>query len=304
MATRLFPFPVLRMAQVEGGRGEAQPPYLPGAEFRAEAVRKANAGKVTITHILRGKSLVFDLLSEGIAKFACIVCVPSTMYRILDLYNGDYSEQKENDNHTIKADHKICIKDTLLSSPPLFRSLIVATEEIRHKVRRVDGLHEIYVGKRITFPEGAILAAADWIVFQGAGGLLVLREDEKLADKTMYVKEDTQHGYRFVVWVPPNLFRQLKECPPDRRAHRDSILTHALSRGLEILARRYGSGSSNDEKEASGWKEYANLRWLQSELKNNDYPDWTEEDFHAEQAATLVRGHNIPKNGASGEGND
>jgi hypothetical protein len=297
MTARLFPFPVLRMTAASG---EVQPPYQGGAQFLSEVSRKSG-DDANIVHNLQGENLVSSLLRQGRAKFACVVCVPSTMYRTLAIFDGKFGGGEKGGQPFIEARQRVPLADSLLSSPPFFRSLVVAAEEISRTVGEGDGLHKAYHGKNIVFPEGAILAAADWMELGGAGSLLVLRQDENLAEKTIRVDEDTQQGYRFIVRVPVELFRQLKICPQSRRAHRDSIFTHALSRGLEILVRHYGPDSSSGE-ESGNWEEYANLRWLQSELKSKDYADWTEEGFCPEEAATLLRGHEIPADMAEDNG--
>ncbi len=69
------------------------------------------------------------------------------------------------------------------------------------------------------------------------------------------------------------------------------------------MAKDYGP-DKQDSEEGDGWKEYANLRWLQSELKSKNYRDWTEENFHAEEAATRVRGHEIPGTEGADDGDD
>lgn len=280
MIVRACSFPVLR--------GDSSD-YIPEAQYKADVNRHGESGKATVHHRITGKNLVAQMLAEGKAVFACVTCVPSTMYRTLEVC-------QEKPNKT--ADGAVDISQTFdtpedhIDSPPVFHPIVVARDNCDRHGDGDSGLDELYRGEKLSFPVGAIIASAGWfLIGGGVDELLMLQEYAGLKDGQIDVEVSLEHGGRFMVRVNENTLKQLK-LQADATANK-SIYIHALSAGLQRLAEMHG-GTGTDESDDS--RQYANLRMLADMLKEKGYPTWDEwelkgSEFKAEVAATAIRPH-------------
>lgn len=286
MTPRIFPFPALRADSLD---------FAPEcAAYTAAVKRVADSGIVSVQHILSGKNLLARLLVDGRAQFACVVCAPSTMYRTLEVFSVPPTSGNSGGQPTLESLQEVGLDDALISSPPMFRPIVVAAEEVGLTTGDGDGLNPIYSGREVHFPKGAIIASAGWFQLGGGGEeMLILHPDSLLKSGMMKVEGDTSHGYRFQVKVADDLYRQIRRCPSSRKAHRDSILTHALSAGLQLLAREFGETEASEE--SGGWEQYPNLRLLRDWLQEKEQPIWSEPGFCAEKAASALKPHFIPE---------
>ena len=289
MVSRIFPFPALRSDSIDFESARA--------DYNAKVQRFSDSGSVSVRHIISGDNLVAQLLDNGKARFACVVCAPATMHRTLEVFSGA-TEKSSGDSGkpTLEAAQDIGLEDALIASPPLFRPIVVAAQEVRLKVDDGAGLNPIYSGRDVHFPEGAIIASAGWIQLGGGEeGMLILHDDPNLQKGKMVVDGDTTHGYRFIVKAASGLFREIRRGGESGKEHRHSILTHALSAGLQMLANEYGKADGDEvDDESGGWRQYANLRMLSEWLREKDEPIWDEDGFKAERAATALKPHFIP----------
>ena len=289
MSARVFPFPTLAAESLDYREGE----------FDADIRRNPNATVVSVQYTLRGQNLIADLLRKGDAKFACVLCAPATMYREVQAYDGTPAESEDKRNPLLEANQHAKFDDSLISAPPMFRPIIVAARTIERTVNDADGLDDMFGGKLIRFPEGAIIAANSWQrLCGGISGLLVIVPDNSLSVGEIRVDPDPSNGYRFRVMVHAKFHHLLVSPEGEQRAHRNSVLTHALSAALSILFDEFGPKSQTNEGEDNAeneerWKQYPNLRFLSDELSSKNYCDWTDDKFKPEYAATLLRPHII-----------
>ena len=284
MAQRVFPFPVLREESIDF--------VDPNSGFTAEVDRLLESDNASVCYALSGGNMVSRLMQEGLAKFACVVCAPSTMYRTLEVFDGAMDIKRNGEKTILEAVHKVRLEDSLVASPPFFRPIVIAAEDICRKAEDVDGLNPIYLGREIRFPAGAIIASAGWIQLGGGkDGMFVLNEDKKLKEGVIRVEGSDSHGYFFNLFVAPRLYRKIKKCPTSLLHHRQSVLTHALSAALHGLAKDF---SEADSENSEGWMQFANLRILNNLLEQEGEPNWTAPKFDAEKAATAIRPHFIP----------
>ncbi len=265
-----FPFPVLSPDSAD---------YAEGMEYSAKVARTPGAAAVSVRHRLVGDCLVARLLREGFAAFACIVSVPSTMYRRIFLADArepecsqdvDYSESGHGD-------------DTDAVESPMFRPVILAKKSFSQNAAKNAGLGPLWQDGGITIPEGAIIAYDDWARFGGeSGGLLIIDKGENLENGQMRVSEDAAGGFRFRVRVGGDLFDRLQS-PAGQARHRVSILTHALSAAFQILKDKYPNPGD--------WREHINLRLVADKLARENAGNWGDEEFSPELAATILYPH-------------
>ena len=265
-----FPFPVLSPDSVD---------YDEGLEYSAKIARTPGANAVRVRHNLVGDSLVSHLLRDGTATFACIVSVPTTMYRRIFVADSrapdcqqevDYSESGHGD-------------DTDAVESPMFRPVILAKEAITKKAEEGAGLGELWAGSTIEIPDGAIIAFDDWARFGGeGGGLLIVEKAGDLENGQMEVSADAAAGFRFRVRVGGVLYDKLQS-PEGHARHRVSVLTHALSAAFQILKDEY--------KNKREWSEYINLRLVADKLERENAGHWSDSNFLPERAATVLYPH-------------
>ena len=265
-----FPFPVLSPDSVD---------YDDGMEYSAKIVRTPGTNTVRVRHTLVGESLVSHLLREGTATFACIVSVPTTMYRRIFAADSraqdcqqevDYSESGHGD-------------DTDAVESPMFRPVILAKEAITKKAEEGAGLGELWAGSTIEIPDGAIIAFDDWARFGGeGGGLLIIERSADLANGQIEVEADASAGFRFRVKAGGKLYDSLQS-PEGHAQHRVSVLTHALSVAFQIL--------KDDFKNKTAWQDFINLRLVADKLEREGAGHWSYGGFSPERAATILYPH-------------
>ena len=286
MIPRVFPFPALRLDAID---------FTPERALYGATVRRfPESGIVSVRHVILGDNLISHLLSDGKAKFACVVCAPSTMYRTLEVSSTPPDSKNEDGKPALEVAQEVGLEDSHVAAPPMFRPIVIAAEEIRQVVDAdATGLNSIYSGREVHFPQGSIIASAGWMQLGGGGEeMLVLHDDKSLKEGMIHVVGDTSHGYRFIVKAASGLYREIRRSGKSRKDHRDSVLTHALSAGLQLLANEYGRDAEEDE--SNSWKQYPNLRLLSDWLREKGQPTWCDDGFSADKAATALKPHFIP----------
>ena len=102
---------------------------------------------VELTHQIRNASFLQDLITRGKAKFGCLVSVPLTSYRKLNL--SDSSKQ------IVKWELSV------VGEPPMLCPVVVCLEEIKHTFGQDDGVAEIWQHTEVVIPKGARLARGE-----------------------------------------------------------------------------------------------------------------------------------------------
>ena len=267
MSARAFPFPVL---------SESSICYVDRVSYKATVNRRAEGGDIIVQHRLSGDNLVASLINEGLAKFACVVAVPMTMHRKVYPVEGEGE---------IVATQNILCDEGELSKSPKLRPIVVCTKSVGPTlVEDSHGLDPFYNGYHVRFPDGAIIADADWKDFKGHGSILRIRSDDSLEFGTFEVTISETEGFYFVVSVGSELFQFLQH-PGERGDRCMDILTHAFSSGLAKL--------HADEVLRETWRNYQALQVLHQDLTARGIKTWEEDDFSPELAATTIHPHDV-----------
>lgn len=264
MEAQILPFPIL---------SEASLCYADGVSYQATVNRK-QGGDIIVEHRLSGGNLVASLVNDGRAKFACIVSVPSTMFRKVYRLDGEGE---------VVAMQSIPCDESELAGAPKLRPVVVCAENIP-PVLAVDahGLDSFYAGEHIQFPDGAIIADAGWQDFKGHGDILRIRKDDTREPGTFKVSIAVSDGFYFQVAAAPDLFRFLQN-PNGMSDYCMSIMTHAFSIGLSQLR--------NDKVLRENWENYQSLQVLHRDIKARGLDGWDDEDFWPEVVATTIHPH-------------
>lgn len=263
-----FPFPVLSPYSAD---------YNDGIQYSAETVRMREGAFVQVSHKLVGDSLVASLLREGAATFACVVSLPSTMYRRIFLAESREMECSQVVDYTASGYGD----DTDVVESPMFRPIVVAKKDYVGQARNA-GLGVLWSNNTVDIPNGAIIAFDNWARFGGEhGGLFIVQKDNALDDGQMQVSPDNTAGFRFRINVGGDLYDRLKSPVHGQMHHRKSVYTHALSAGFHILKDSY----------CDEWGKYINLRLITKTLEDEGIEHWTSDDFSPEKAATILYPH-------------
>ena len=270
MDAKSFPFPVISAASLD----------YPGAvEYVGDISRMDNSG-VIVSHKITDDNAVARFLKEGRAVFACIVSLPSTMYRRVFV----------SDSTLLNVDHQIDYKDSGAhdgGEQPKFRPVVIKKGDCRIAAGDAGLDEQLWSGGDIHFPDGGIIAFDCWKEFKGgAGSLFQFKADVagELEFGMIKVSDDTGEGFRFEVQVHPRFLDAMQEPGDGHKPHVRSVQTHALSRGLEILARDY----------QNNWREFPNLMLLSQRLESEQLPHWEQEQFCPDEVATRLYPHLLP----------
>lgn len=269
---RLMPYPVLEVGNLSYTRGEYRV-EVPGAVEGSTSVR--------LNHSVFQAAFLESALRDGKARFGCLVSVPLTGFRELQLSNTN--------SQVVKWDQGI------VGEPPLIRPLIVAVEEFKHEFDKDDGVADAWQGVEIVIPKGARLALHDYMrTHSSISNLIELYRNSDIPLGSFRVQECSENGYYFHVDVSKDLFRFIQDSN-GRVEHRRSILTHMVSRCLELLVLQYGTRTSDED--GSSWRKYRNLLALATELEQRDLGCWDDDGFDAAFVASCLYPHRVPEEG-------
>ena len=270
MDAKSFPFPVLSAVSLD----------YPGAEYVGDISRMDNSS-VIVSHKITDGNAVARFLKEGGAVFACIVSLPATMYRRVFVCN---------DSKSLQADSKIDYKDSGAhdnGEQPKFRPVVIKKGDCRIAAGDAGLDEQLWSGGDIHFPDGGIIAFDHWKEFKGdAGSLFKFTTDiaGEMEFGMIKVSDDAEGGFRFEVQVHPRFLDAMQEPGDGHKPHVRSVQTHALSRGLEILARDY----------KNNWREFPNLTLLSQRLESEQLSHWEQDDFSPDEVATRLYPHLLP----------
>ncbi len=252
------------------------------AKYEVKINRIRDENKSEVRHRLSDDNMVAHLLKEGKAAFACVVCLPSTMYRKIFVAPAvNVLEYPQTVDYSASGYGS---KVFSLESP-MYHPVIVTKEKVKRTADPGDGLNSLWAHGGILIPHGGIIAYGNWARFDGdMGGLLNINLDKDIPDGSFRVEPDTSGGYRFQIYVGgADLFRRLRNPSAEDSEHRRSVLTHVLGGGFRLLKELFGG--------TDDWKEYTNLRLLSNKLESEGLAHWGDDDFPPEYAATVLYPH-------------
>ncbi len=283
-----YPFPVLERLESGKERLAARAPYLRSAGYyysKAEFDGNGPDATILISHHLGGSNLVVDLLEQGHASFAITVSAPDTMIRRIIVEGRALSRSSDGE---FGSQQQVKLSKVEYTGTVFVRGSVLVTQNVAVTVDSKHGLLPELLGSSFELPRGTVIATEGMHAF-GIGtlsALLRLRKDTKLKEGQLSVAMDESNGFRFLVRVGPRLFGQvIRANGPAEKAHANSVCTHALSRGLDLLR--------DDPRKDDWWQSYPSLRWLEREITKRGLPTWEQDGFRAEIVATALRDHNI-----------
>ena len=233
---------------------------------------------VELTHQITNAPFIQKLIEGKKAKFGCLVSVPLTSYRKLNL--------SDSPKQTVKWELSV------VGEPPMLCPVVICLEEIKHNFGRDDGVAEIWQHTEVVIPKGARLARGEYRrTSSSLSQLIKVVNNPKMRPGSFEVKACTEDGFYFNLNVAEDLFKFIQihgQFPSLRR----SILVHAASRCLEILSKDYGLKS--EEENSRTWEGYRNLVALTNELDKKELSHWSEDGFSPEKVATSLYPLELP----------
>jgi len=266
-AVRIFSYPVL----VEGNLS------FPEGEYDAEFQLGSDGCSATVVHKVQGAPFIENLVRQGRASCSCVFSIPITGYR--RFFKGNTFRQEIN------------WQKDWVGEPPIIRPLIVCSEGMEYTLCEEDGVHQEWVGRKILFEKGMKIALGTFVRLSSSmQSLLSVEKDDSLESGQMRVVPCSEEGFYFKAKMAPNLYAFVqKPTGGDGPLHCGSIFTHVVSVCFSLLAKNYSEADGEE-----GWKSYANLRALASEMESKGLDVWDAEDFCPEEAATKMYPHRIP----------
>ena len=252
----------------------------PNGEYVVKITPQSDNVSVILIHAVKGANFIERVISEGKAKYGCLVAVPLVGYRRLCL--SDNARQK------LELDRGV------IGEPPMLRPIIISVAEISCTLGPDDGVAKAWQGREIHIPRGARLALKNYSrPTSSLHHLLHVVNDQELPKGSFEVKPCTEEGFYFKVHVADDLFSFLQSAS-GHEAHRRSVLTHIASRCFEILVRDYGR-QDEEREDSSKWESFRNLVALADELRKQELPIWNEDDFSADKVSTQLYPHRPPE---------
>lgn len=267
--SRSIPYPVLEDGNLSYPEGQYQVSIVPDGNV-----------SVVVDHQLQGAPFINRQLVQDKCRFGCLVSVPLTGYRKLEL--------SKDPRQVVQWDIDV------IGEPPMLRPIVVTIEEFTCKLDSSDGVNEAWRNRTITFPKGARLALRGYLkAFSSLNQLLEIVKDPNLPAGSLEVQPCSEEGYYFKVKVATDLFSFIQD-HRGYQLHRGSILTHIASRCFEILKQNYGPAHDDNEDEGN-WRQFRNLLALSELLEQNDLSIWDEDEFSPEKVATRLYPHKLPE---------
>lgn len=265
-----FPFPVLSPDCMD---------YVAGAEYSATLSYRKDAG-IVLFHKVTDNTLVSELVSQQMAKFACYVSRPQSMFRKLFVHDdGKGLEERQTiappDPHFAEA-----------LEGSLFRPVVIATEPFNKTTSPHYGLdRDCWDSGDVVIPRGGIIAFDHWKRLKNSSSsIFQIKPLDSLSGGKMTVEVSAENGFEFLTYVSREMYGAIRSASSDKD-HVNSILTHALSRGFEMLAQ------NEEYKENRG--NHLNLSLLEMVFRAKGIPHWSEDNFKPEKAATSLHPHRM-----------
>ena len=252
---------------------------FPGCDYRTSLLLESNGDRsahvVHASHSLEGDNFVSHLVRQGEAEFVTEVSSPASAFR--EAFRAE-------EERVTSTKQSIEISSGLLS-PPLWSRLLVIACMNESKSIALDansGTHEIWHGTQIEIVNGTILGVSDFYRTSGMTSLIRLSENKLLKEGSFKVEASETEGFYLEVQAHPRLYSWLKN-PGEHMAQRQSILTCALAKGLDIILEQYV------RVESPSWGSYPVLHELNEHLKERNLPSLETEEFDAYEVATQLK---------------
>lgn len=245
-------------------------------------IEKHSSGGIKVTHSLTGENLVAQLVKEQKAIFACEVISPQTTYRTI--------ETSQNEEQIVNWNKRDVLVGELKFHPMVLASV---KKEEAYKLERKHGVHAIWQGKTIKIQKGTLLADDGFFNATNSRQRLFLFKKEEDFPSGVYRVgvAQTETEFKFEILMASDLFDAMQNTSVDLNS-RQAVQSGFLSRALDIL---YFLHSQKSEDGALWGREYKSLDDLAEEFENKGIPLWDEDNFRADECATLFRPIKIDK---------
>lgn len=274
-----YPFPVLGPGRLDYGDGSA----YETADWK-KVTRDNGDVYVELQHLLVGENLVSQLVRAGEAVFGCMVVIKATMYRR---------------TFFVESSHELSIKQSIpiekgkrtIELPKFMPVVIYMGDRRTISAGEVVGGDEYWQEQGFVIHRGAIIARDKGHEFiPGLGHLLNVKRKDDLRDGEISVNVCSDSGGYFTVYVAPDLYRGMMSAQArgsEYVAHRNSILTHALSVGFAELAEDYSGESGESDLELP-----ENFQAVKRLLEAKGMETWEDgEEFSPCEAACIIEPH-------------
>lgn len=225
--------------------------------------------ELRLEHRVERAGLIKRLIRQEKAEYACIVSSPKSFYR-RTLRQSSPSQ-------------RVTWSDRDLGEPPLFTPVILCTEAIDVDLDTDrDEVHSAWHGVHVKIPRGARLAVGHVFDLRSSvTQLITIQPDETLSGSTFLVDTGSD-PFRFVVKCGPELIHYFRKAP--QSVTRSNVMTHVVTACLAVLQRQFDDPEEWDR----------NLHRLADHLTQKYPHRWDDEDFHPEEAATVLHPHVLP----------
>jgi len=231
----------------------------PSGSYKGEPIGVEEGSSVKINHQLSNAKFIQQQVIAKRAEYGCLISAPDTGHRELQRSSEPIQIVEWNTES--------------FGEPPIIRPIVVAVQSFVHVFSPEDDVDEIWIGKTIEIPKGARLARDAFLKSSSnMQSLLNPKLDEDLPKGSFRVRPESDHGYRFIVWMAKDIFWFVEHRDRDIRLYH-SLAVQMVSACLSLL------------KEEENWKEYSSLRSLADKLDSENIELWDQDDFRPELAA-------------------
>lgn len=240
---------------------------FPEAVYEVSTKPDGKSGtRFKLKHKISNAPFIERLIEKGKARYGCMVAVPKTGYRQLEI--------AEKGNEQI-----VSWSLDIVGEPPMLGPVILFIGEVtKYKLTEKDGVASVWQGREIEIPMGARLARAQYLRPPASiQNLIKVIKKSDMKRGTFTVKQDSNQGFYFKLEASENIYHFLQN-PQGQSDLERSILVHAVSQCFNILKDEY---KTNDQ-----WEQYSNLRALSTHLDREGVGHWSDDDFDAVKIAT------------------
>ena len=270
----LLPFPALEDGNLSFEK----------ASYKGRVEPSKEGDSLTIKHQLEGAPFLQNLLNDKRAKFGCLVSIPKTGYRQLNLSDAGEVEQT------------FSIDKAYWGELPMVRPVLVANEEIAHTFTDKDGVTDLWQGGTAVIPKGGWLARGRYLKPRlGIIDLLKPVKDKSFPPTAIEVKESTEEGFRFIVNLGAKLYDFVVRPGAGNEHSYHNIHVFMVSRCLEILQKKYTKRSDESDDDGLCWDNYPNLKMLAADLEEKGHNHWDHEEFKPDYVATQLFPIKVPE---------
>ena len=254
------------------------------AEISYEVEARQDNGKLYVTHSLKGRSFISNLIENGKAKFSV-----SLLYR-----NSSERQYHPYCQITPMRDNAIVVKQTVpidFSYAPEVITSIVALEDEKITVENSSGLTDFWEqGECFSVPQYARIAIGPKLTFSkgDVSHLMKYEHDAELGDGEMKVKVDEYAGEGETpvrLLCGKDVFDQLSKATRAEPSNADESMSLAIVTQALCATYAYMQNLDKDKRDEVGGVLSIHLEMLERKTGEN----WGDDSFDPSLAATKMQ---------------